>query len=503
MKVNLMFRDRDFDIKAKPCFGKATLTSDLWLERVLSTMAQEDKIIYNACSTALFCPLQSIEEIRYRQENLRDALRNPDAVRKLYEITVETEKKRKSSWFWLSSAYLSSIFSSAVGLLKIYIEMLMELRFVVDSKLSAFKSEGFCNLFTMIQRELDDDYFTKVQTLLNELKDNDSMLISAKLGNYLQGVSYVLRRKNRKGFWFRWAFAPSYTIAPRDDAGATDLSKRRERAINEVTNALAQAAEHLEGFFATLRVELAFYIGCLNLADSLRALRMPICIPNVLPLEQQDRSWLGLYDVGLALTKNEAVVGNDLDTANKRLYIITGANQGGKTTFLRSIGQAQLMVQCGMFVGAESFTAPIRNSVFTHFKKEEDATMKSGKLDEELSRMSEMVDHLKPGSLMLFNESFSATNEREGSEICHQITKALIDCNVEVFSVTLLFTYASAFLNDPNTQFLRAQRLENGDRTFRIVPGEPIQTAFGMDLYRKIFGDNCTAQISKKMMQKF
>jgi DNA mismatch repair ATPase MutS len=503
MKVNLMFRDRDFDIKAKPCFGKATLTSDLWLERVLSTMAQEDKIIYNACSTALFCPLQSIEEIRYRQENLRDALRNPDAVRKLYEITVETEKKRKSSWFWLSSAYLSSIFSSAVGLLKIYIEMLMELRFVVDSKLSAFKSEGFCNLFTMIQRELDDDYFTKVQALLNELKDNDSMLISAKLGNYLQGVSYVLRRKNRKGFWFRWAFAPSYTIAPRDDAGATDLSKRRERAINEATNALAQAAEHLEGFFATLRVELAFYIGCLNLADSLRALRMPICIPNVLPLERQDRSWRGLYDVGLALTKNEAVVGNDLDTANKRLYIITGANQGGKTTFLRSIGQAQLMAQSGMFVGAESFTAPIRNGVLTHFKKEEDATMKSGKLDEELSRMSEMVDHLKPGSLMLFNESFSATNEREGSEICHQITKALIDCNVEVFSVTLLFTYASAFLNDPNTQFLRAQRLENGERTFRIVPGEPIQTAFGMDLYQKIFVDNCTAQISKKMMQKF
>ena len=211
------------------------------------------------------------------------------------------------------------------------------------------------------------------------------MLISARLGNYLQGVSYVLRRKNRKGFWFRWAFAPSYTIAPRDDAGATDLSKRRDRAINEATNALAQAAEHLEGFFTMLRVELAFYVGCLNLADSLRALRMPVCIPNVLPLERQDRSWHGLYDVSLALAKNEAVVGNELDTADKRLYIITGANQGGKSTFLRSIGQAQLMTQCGMFVGAESFSAPIRNGVFTHFKKEEDAAMKSGKLDEELS----------------------------------------------------------------------------------------------------------------------
>lgn len=490
MKVNLMFRHRDFDIKAKLCFGKDVLTSDLGLERVLSNMARGDKIIYDACSTALFCPLQTIDEICYRQENLRDALRNPDTVRKLYEITVETEKKRRSSWHWLSSAYLSSTFSSAVELLKIYTEMLMELRLVADSKLSGFQSEGFRNLLTMIQRELDDDYFTKVQTLLNELKDNDSMLISARLGNYLQGVSYVLRRKNRKGFWFRWAFAPSYTIAPRDDAGATDLSKRRDRAINEATNALAQAAEHLEGFFTMLRVELAFYVGCLNLADSLRALRMPVCIPNVLPLERQDRSWHGLYDVSLALAKNEAVVGNDLNTADKQLYIITGANQGGKSTFLRSIGQAQLMTQCGMFVGAESFSAPIRNGVFTHFKKEEDTAMKSGKLDEELSRMSEVADHLNPGSLMLFNESFAATNEREGSEICRQITKALIDCNVEVFSVTHLYTYASAFLNDPNTQFLRAQRLENGERTFRIVPGEPMQTAFGVDLYRKIFADS-------------
>ena len=45
-------------------------------------------------------------------------------------------------------------------------------------------------------------------------------------------------------------------------------------------------------------------------------------------------------------------------------------------------------------------------------------------------------------------------------------------------------------MNDPNTQFLRAQRLENGERTFRIVPGEPMQTAFGVDLYRKIFANS-------------
>ena len=98
MKGNLMFRDRDLNLKAEPCFGKNILTEDLQLKRMLHVMAQGDETIYAACDTALFCPLQSAEGIRYRQENLRDALRNPDAVRRLYEITVETEKKRKDSW---------------------------------------------------------------------------------------------------------------------------------------------------------------------------------------------------------------------------------------------------------------------------------------------------------------------------------------------------------------------------------------------------------------------
>lgn len=488
MKAYLMFYDKDFDTETEPCFGKDTLTVDLELKCILANMARDDKTIYDACEAAFFRPLQSKEEIEYRQKNLCDALRNPDMVRQLYEITVEAEKQRRSSWYWLSSAYLTSTFSSAVKLLKLFTKMLMELRLVADSKLSGFQSEGFRNLLAMLQRELDDDYFAEVRSHLNDLKDRDGMLISSTLGNYLEGVSYMLRRKNRKGFWRHWYFAPSFTIAERDDAGATDLGKRRDRAINEATNVLAQAAEHLEGFFAMLRGELAFYVGCLNLADSLRTLGMPICIPSPLPLERKDRSWRGLYDVSLALKKNVAIVGNELDVTGKRLYLITGANQGGKSTFLRSLGQAQLMAQSGMFVGADNFSAPIRLGVFSHFKKEEDAAMKSGKLDEELARMNEITDHLEVGTLMLFNESFAATNEREGSEICRQITQALVENGVEVFSVTHLYTYAAAFLGDRETQYLRAQRVENRERTFKVVPGEPLQTAFGEDLYQKIFG---------------
>ena len=126
------------------------------------------------------------------------------------------------------------------------------------------------------------------------------------------------------------------------------------------------------------------------------------------------------------------IVGSYVNTDNKIFVLITGANQGGKSTFLRSIGLAQLMMQCGMFVPAGYFSANICDSLFTHYKREEDVAMESGKLDEESSRMSDIVEQITPNSLVLFNESFAATNERECSEIARQIISALLEKRIKV-----------------------------------------------------------------------
>ena len=101
------------------------------------------------------------------------------------------------------------------------------------------------------------------------------------------------------------------------------------------------------------------------------------------------------------------VVGNDEQSDGKSLVIITGANSGGKSTFLRSVGVAQLMTQCGLFVTAGSYRANVTRGIFTHFIREEDAGMTSGRLDEELRRMSAIAGQIGPSCLMLFNESFA------------------------------------------------------------------------------------------------
>ena len=88
---------------------------------------------------------------------------------------------------------------------------------------------------------------------------------------------------------------------------------------------------------------------------------------------------------------------------------------------------------------------------------------------------------------MLFNESFASTNEREGSEIGREITEALVESGVEVVSVSHLHMFAASFHGQAGVEFLRAERLPSGERTFRLIPGEPEETAYGEDIYRRIF----------------
>jgi DNA mismatch repair ATPase MutS len=148
------------------------------------------------------------------------------------------------------------------------------------------------------------------------------------------------------------------------------------------------------------------------------------------------------------------------------------------------------MMQSGMFVPAESFRANICDGLFSHYKREEDVTMESGKLDEELGRMSDIVDAIRPNSLILFNESFAATNEREGSEIARQIVSALLEKGIKVIFVTHLYELAHGFYtqNMDNALFLRAERQADGTRTFKLMAGAPLQTSYGEDLYQRVFG---------------
>ena len=115
--------------------------------------------------------------------------------------------------------------------------------------------------------------------------------------------------------------------------------------------------------------------------------------------------------------------------------------------------------------------------------------MRSGKLDEELTRLSRIVDRASASDLVLLNESFASTNEREGARIARQIVEGLIDSGLRVVSVTHLYEFSHnlAAAARPDVLFLRAERLPDGGRTFRIVPGDPLPTSHGEDIWTAVF----------------
>jgi len=488
----LMYINRSFTLQEGAQPNTDSLAQDLELNTVLDAMASKDEFLHDVARVALLTGTNDPQTILYRQDILRDCLAHESTVREIYNVAVEAIEGEKKEWRMTSSP--GSVLYSSLIVMRLFVDSLARLRGIAEKNSEGFTSDGFVRFFEMVRREISDDYLRTVKHHLDSLEFNKGVFISAKLGKGNKGVQYTLHcQPRRKRGWLRRILgrgqsALSFEIGDRDESGAMALSELRDKGINQVANVLAQSVDSILNFFNVLRRELGFYICCLNLHHRLTRLGEPVCFPipagsGTRVLHAED-----LYDVSLALRIGK-VVGNNITADGKQLVFVTGANQGGKSTFLRSVGLAYLMMQCGMFVGARSFSAEVSNGVFTHFRREEDATMTSGKLEEELRRMSEIVDRIGPGCVLLCNESFSSTNEREGSEIARQVVGALIEAGVRILFVTHFFDLAYRFykLRLNNALFLRAERLEDGRRTFKIIEGEPLPVSYSQDLYREIF----------------
>jgi len=480
---------------AAPPGSDAVLTQDLELKTLWNTMAAGDEFLFEMAKRGVLSSLSDPGAIVYRQRVLADCLDQPETVRQLYGLAIdalENERQVPPLWHLLSP---DNVISRSVRVLELQVGVLKRLRQIAEEQAGNFRSEGFSRFFAMLREELSDDYLQTVEHHLSELEFKRGVLESAALAQGNKGRGYVVRKlpgqrwTERLGFGNRSA-GYSFTIPARDENGFKALEEIRGKGINHVADAVAQSADHVKSFFAMLRIELAFYLGCLNLHERLGEKGEPACFPAPVAAGQLTLAAEGIYDVCLTLHLADKVVGNDVNADGKSLVVITGANQGGKSTLLRSLGLAYLMMQCGMFVGAQSFRASISAGVFTHYKREEDATMRRGKLDEELGRMSEIAGQITPGSILLCNESFASTNEREGSEIARQVVRAMLDKKIRVFFVTHMYDLAHGFHAQglDTTLFLRAERQPDGRRTFKLIEREPLPTSYGQDSYRRIFG---------------
>jgi hypothetical protein len=391
--------------------------------------------------------------------------------------------------------------------LEITTQAVGELRELMIAHENILVSRGLLDLCNMLQEEASEDYLAEVKRHLSQLEFKEGVLLGARLGVGKKGRDYVAlapapkptgsndstHRSRTRSILSRVGLGErtwySFAIPAQDESGARALSELTNAGLEGLARTMSASSNHVLGFFKSLREQAGFYVGCSNLARTLQGVGQPLCFPTLVREPRSTLSFRGLVDPGLWLSSVEHVTPNDLLAEEKPLLVVTGANQGGKSTFLRSIGIPLLMAHAGIYVAAESFSSNLARGIFTHFRREEDHSMTIGKFEEDLERMRDIVSQLAPGSVLLSNESFASTYESEAAEIGWQIFSALAERGVRIVAVTHLHELATRIKNDLGNKsfFLRAERKETGKRTFRILPGEPLATIFGPDLYQEVF----------------
>lgn len=477
------------------------LEQDLALGPIIAAMAAGDPVIERVARAALItAPATDPAQTRYRQAVLDDARRYPAMIRRLYEHTCLALGGRRQG---LNARLSTVVIRHAANQLSAYVDGLSRMREELAACGEGLESAGLATLAADLDAYLNAEAVATMKAHLRALRRGRAHLVSARLGPGNKAVGYRLRRRESSGGgrWLRRLAGrrDGYRlhIDHDDERYRTALRAFRDERLAPLSQTLKGIAQQTEATLVQLRDELAFYLGCLNLENELAGLGVAMTVPEVAAYEAGHWQGRDMVDVALALTARREVVGNDLAADDCLTVVITGANRGGKSTFLRGLGQAQLMAQAGCAVGAASLRLSARDVVLTHFPRGEDAELRHGKLDEELVRLSQCIDALTPRALLLSNESCAVTNQREGATIMADVAAPLHDYGARAVYVTHLYELA-ATIRDWETSrrlMLRAERGPEGQRRFRVVPGDPESSSHAMDLYAAIIEDSASSSV--------
>ncbi len=471
---------------------------DLNLSVILRAMAKEDEEIFTNCQRVLLCPVTDEKTLHFRQQMVSDAVSHPEFYKEMYRIAKEAMQEIHKYTSKKTSNKVVQI-TESLDLLRILLKYLRYLKEHLRSE-QAEKADAMYLFTTKFREHFTDDFAKDLERHIDDmavLMQGGRLILTAgvagglKCGdamvNRLDPVDYRKMGKFRRTLrWLLLHLVSPEAILLNQEALKQDAIRMEENGLLYTQEIYREFLYQFQEFFSQLQIQVGFYVGCANLGRSLHNLKMKTCYPRV-SHEKGHIEYQHLYELGLALETLKNPVDNSL-TDSCHLHVISGANQGGKSTFLRSVGIAQVMMQAGMFVPAVYFESPLYDNILTHFTRREDSSMNSGRLDEEMKRVNRIVDMVTDRSLILFNESFSSTTEKEGSQIAEHIIQAMYDSGVSVFMVTHLFAFASQMYakNLQGARFLSAERKEDGTRTFKMIDHEPTETSYGLDLYAEI-----------------
>ncbi len=286
----------------------------------------------------------------------------------------------------------------------------------------------------------------------------------------------------------------------------TALFKELGSFTKEYAGRIAEALKsYRSGFLSDiseLERQLDYYGSAAAFIKSVRSKGLPMCRPKLLPPERRTASLKGIFDLGFyrrlvsedALAKLDGrVVLNDIDfDGEARFYMVTGANNGGKTTFARAAGLCQVMAQAGMYVPAESAELSLCDNIFTHFPHEERVGIDTSRFTEEIKELKEIVRKMTPQSMVILNESLQSTTPEECLQIAGIHIGLFAAAGVRGLYVTHLTglyrkVLALNMQNNPTKLgSLVSQTDESGEkRLYKMAKREPSGESLAFSIYRR------------------
>ncbi len=516
----------------------AETVRDLALEKTLDAFAT-DRQTRQDVSQVLLELTTDPAVILYRQAILQDLLDFPAVTSTLAAILPNLEAL---------GAYRQSIDRQKVPLQALAwraseLEYLVEAVTALDETLAPLEeqiqSTGLHRLLETVRSLRGEPTFRQLEkelpAILPRLRSNLSVTIGVNLDRQLRPIEAVLVAVNEEkyaasplierllGRQSEWRGIAPLHRAAEELAGIDsdheifkkgfnpllaplfkDLANVLARVVKPIEEAL-QRFLHLNGdILQKLRPEINYYLAAVRMIEGLRAQGLPMCRPEIRPagericrIEQSFNLNLARHMMGQqpGIAIGPQIILNDILLDDRsRVQILTGPNQGGKTTYTQMVGLNQLLAQAGLLIPGRAGQISPADHILTHFPHEEKLESGAGRFGEEARRLAAVFENVTAESLVLFNESLSSTSPGESIYLAQDLVRILRQVGARAIFNTHLHQLAQSIeeLNEESpgngrVASLVASRIDPSEgglpgRSYRVAPGPPLGRSYAEEI---------------------
>ena len=460
------------------------------------------------------------EVMRYRMATFDDMLRSQalsEMLNRLVPVLNDImELRRLEADSGETTDYLSSI--TEIELYVSSIKVLHEGLLAAESEL---RSPAFTSLLSLIKTLAESDYYKELNEKLNELtqrvREIKSVTVGVNLDAQLRPVSAGVLSVNSESFKSGDVLDKILRLNLKNDsytciANLVPFGKKQSEnqkmalslafnsAINDVYRASLRSWKRIvqtyvlenTEFLLNLMPEFEFLVRGTNLLRTLKEKGSPLAEPDIRPMSERAFNAPGLYNPCVALKIEDEIVPNDVVfDESAMIYVLSGPNRGGKSVITCAIGLAQVMMQLGMYVPAQSAVISPVDGSYTHVPTGADDTIDKGRLGEECARLSEILDCVTANSLVLLDESLSSTGSFEASYIAAEVLGGLAHIGCRCLFSTHLHELA-AEIDQINARSLASGGVAidtlvagmegEGKRSFKITRAKPDGKSYARDI---------------------